>query len=240
MSVSAPAKRGLLALILTVTLNPGCTEKLVAPDRTPFTYEVYAGDGLIDVESPLYIGWTEEPVYLGQSDTTTSFDLGGADSVEFLTITMNLNIERHLREEVGSLPGEVWIDAIRDLQTGKYLGADADGTVHGFFWISFLEVYDVLDTQTGQLSAEPSVQYLVGPPDGRYVVLKNYDISYIVVTSLDGQPTRNVVLTDGPGPDLEVFARPVPTHLQTSPRHRAAPGEREVVRMRPASSDGAR
>lgn len=221
-----------VTFVLAATLAFGCTEKLVAPDRTPLTYDVYAGDGLVYVQAPIYLGWTEEPVYLGASDTTASFDLGKADSVESITITMNLNAERLLREEVSSVPGEVWIDAIRDIQTGKYLGADADGTVHGFFSLGLFEVYDVVDTQTGQLSADQSVQNLVGPPDGRYVVLRAYDTSYLIISSLDGEPTRTKVLANGPGPDLQVFARPIPMQLRTTARSRSASGERTIVRMR--------
>jgi hypothetical protein len=181
-----------LSSLLAAALVIGCTEKLVAPDRTPFTYDLYAGNGLVNAAPPLYLGWTEEPVYLGASDTTATFDLGKADSVEFITITMNLNVERLLREGVSDVPGEVWIDAIRDVQTGKYLGADPDGTIHG-----------------------------------------TYDTSYLAISSLDGLPSRTKVLVNGPGPDLQVFARPVPEHLRTTARPRSASGERTVTRMRP-------
>jgi len=224
----------LVRIISVCALAVGCSEKIVAPDPTPLTYMVYVGDSLIAAPSPIFIGWKKEPFFLGSSGTTSTFDLGKADSADYLVITMNRSSERVAKETPGDAPGQVWIDAVRNLQTGKYLGADADGTIHNYYIIQYLDVYDVLDTTTGQITAELSIENLVGPPDGRYVLLRFYDASYIAISSFDGEMTSRPLLVNGPGPDLEVFARPVPEHLRGVVRSRPALEVRRVERKAPA------
>ena len=220
-----PPVAGLAVAVLTVA----CSTTVNAPAPTPRHYEVYA--------SPSEFHWTlpyhqSLPLqggltHLGGADATFDFDLGDVDTVSYIAIAANTVEERHYRsgEDRHEEPADVWVDAVQNLQTGRYFGSDADGSNLGHS-VKLHRVYDVLDTLTGSLGIEESIDNLVGPPDGKYVAFGSYESSFIAIDSFLGEVVIENLMVNGDGPDVRVYARPAPI----------AASARTGVAARPASS----
>jgi len=191
------------------------------PAPTPDRYEVFVSRRFdFPTTPPYYFRWVDTPTYLGSGTETADFEMGVADTVRYLIITMNTNEERF--EKTGKdryeEPGEVWFDAIQDLQTGRFIGRDIDGNNTGYQLISAL-TYNVIDTTTGQLGHTESIANIVGPPDGKYIALGVYESSMFGVKSFDGVFGDTVLIANGPGPDVRVYARRAPAGIVARPTH---------------------
>jgi hypothetical protein len=218
-----------------------CSKDSSKLSPSPDTYFVYVGNGFITSGvRDAFMYWSEQPFFAGGDTATASFDIGlarrteadgtesAADTIQWIVISMNRLSERYERseDEWRTMPGEVWIDAIENLQTGEFVGALADGSPAGWT-VSSHEVYDVIDTTTGALSPYESIQNIIGPPDGTYSVLRVYDTAYLAIGSFTGGASEEHLIADSSGLDFRIHARRVPQELRQA---HARPASNRVIR----------
>lgn len=231
-----------LAIVCALALGAvSCSNDSAKIPATPESYFVYVGNSFITSGvRDAFMYWGEQPYFAGGDTATASFDIGlarrteadgtesAADTIRWIVISMNRLSERYERteDEWRTMTGEVWIDAIENLQTGDFVGAFADGTPAGWT-VSSHEVYDVVDTATGALSQYESIQNIIGPPDGTYSVLRVYDTAYLAIGSFTGGATEEYLMADSAGPDFRIHARRVPPELRQT---HARPASNRVTR----------
>lgn len=207
---------------ITALQFAACSQS-TGPAPTPDRYEVFMSRRLdFPTAPPYYFHWVDTPTYLGSGTETADFEMGAVDTARYLIITMNTNEERF--EKAGKdryeEPGEVWFDAVQDVQTGRFIGRDVDGNNTGYELFSAL-TYDVIDTTTGQLGHTESITNIVGPPDGKYIAFGVYESSMFGVKSFDGVFGDTVLIANGPGPDIRIYARRAPAGISARPVHSA-------------------